>query len=111
VSFEPDRVVLTTNVGLRIRLPRSVEAVEPIAESSKAVEEREQEKRKERKSKGKGKGKERVKEVEEEVEEKVEDLDERAARRVRLLEVLARKKVDLEILIYEIEGIEKMLEN
>jgi hypothetical protein len=69
VSFETDWVVLTRKLGLRIRLPRSVEAVEPIAESSRAVEGREREKR-ERKAKGKGKG--RSREVEEEVEEKVE---------------------------------------
>jgi hypothetical protein len=92
-------------------LPGSVEVVEPVAESSRAGEEREKKERR-KKSKGKGKGKERAKEVEVEEEvEKVEDLDERAARRVRLLEILARKKVDLEVLVYEIEGIEKMLEN
>jgi hypothetical protein len=111
--FESHRVALTNSIGLRIRLPGSVEVVEPVAESSRAGEEREKKERR-KKSKGKGKGKERVKGVEEEVEEeveKVEDLDERAARRVRLLEILARKKVDLEVLVYEIEGIEKMLEN
>jgi hypothetical protein len=91
-------------------LPGSVEVVDPVAESSRVAEEREKEK-KVKKSKGKGKGRERAREVEEVVEDKVEDLDERAARRVRLLEILARKRVDLEVLIYEIEGIEKMLEN
>jgi hypothetical protein len=91
-------------------LPGSVEVTDPVAESSRAGEEREKKERR-KKSKGKGKGKERAVEVEEEVEERVDDLDERAARQVRLLEVLARKKVDLEILVYEIEGIEKMLEN
>ena len=81
--------------------------MEPIAESSRAVEGREKETR-ERKSKGKGKGKERAQEVE---EKEVEDLDEYATRRARIVEVLARKKVDLEILVTEIESIEKMLEN
>jgi hypothetical protein len=90
-------------------LPGSVDVIEPIAEPSRAVEARA---KRERKAKGKGKGKEKSKEIEvREVEDEVEDLDEHAARRMRLMEILARKKVDLEVLVYEIEGIEKMLEN
>jgi hypothetical protein len=105
--FESYRVALKNIVGLRIRLPGSVEVIDPVAESSKAGEEREKKERR-KKSKGKGKGKERVREVE---EKEVEDLDEYATRRARIVEVLARKKVDLEILVTEIESIEKMLEN
>jgi hypothetical protein len=100
--------MLTNIVGLRIHLPGSVETVEPVMGSLKVVKESEKEKRKEKKLKGKGKGKERVMEVE---GNEVEDLDEYATCQARIVEVLARKRVNIEILVAEIESIKKMLEN
>jgi hypothetical protein len=97
-------------LAVRIRVVGPIEGGESASGSSKVVEKISKEKKRERKRSSKGKGK-KIEVEDIEVEGGIGDIDERAARRARLLEILARKKVDLEVLEYEIEGIEKMLAN
>jgi hypothetical protein len=92
----------------RIRLVGPIEGGESTPGSSKVIKEGPKKKERRKLSKGKGK-KIEVEQIE--VEGGNEAFDEWAARRTRLLEILARKRVDLEVLEYEIEGIEKMLAN
>jgi hypothetical protein len=106
--FEFDRTTLNEYIGLRIRLPGSVEAVDPIAESSKEGGERG---KRERKAKGKGKETEKPNdEGREGIERGMTEFDERAARRAKLWELRIRKSVEMEVLKNEIESIDKMLE-
>jgi hypothetical protein len=94
-------------LALQIQLVGPVKGGDLAAGSSKVI--KEASKKKERRlSKGKGKRME-VEDIK--VEGGIGDLDKQAACWVRLLEVLARKRVDLELLEYEIKGIEKMLAN
>jgi hypothetical protein len=111
--FEVYRVVLTSVVGLRIKLPSVVEVQEPVAESSKTAEKREKERKREKKtrSKDKGKGKERSNEEgSDEVEGGMPEFDERTARRTKLWELRIKKSVEVEVLKNEIESIDRMLE-
>jgi hypothetical protein len=85
-----------------------IEGGESASGLSKVIDEAPKKKERSRSSRGKAK---KVEEEHIEVEGGIEDFDERVARRARLREILARKKVDLEVLEYKIEGIEKMLAN
>jgi hypothetical protein len=97
-------------LAVRIQVVGPIEGGESASGSSKVVEKTSKEKKRERKRSSKGKGK-KIEVEDIEVEEGIRDLDKGAAHQVRLMEILARKRVDLEVLEYEIEGIEKMLAN